>query len=162
MIEAFWYGCPTCFALEPFLERWIPQLPDDVAFVHVHASGSQNWRGAARAYYVAEYLGVVDRLHRPLYDAVHVDRASLTDIGVLAALFERHAGTSRGAFQDAYTAFAVDRRLRAGDARLRKFMVRGVPTLIVAGKYRTTPRLAGGYPQTIELLEHLIELERNP
>ena len=52
--------------------------------------------------------------------------------------------------------------MRQGDQRLRQFRVQGVPTLIINGKYRTTPGRAQGYPQTIELIDYLIELERQP
>ena len=162
VIEALWYGCPICYNLEPHLARWLETKPDDVEFVRLHASLSPSWRIPARAFYAAEALGVTDQVHQALFDTIHQGRSALNDMAVLDALFEQHAGIDRETFRAAYSSSKIDYAMRDGDARLRKFLVRGVPTLIVAGKYRTTPGRAGGYPETIELLDHLIELERNP
>ena len=162
VVEAFWYACPTCYNLEPHLERWLASKPDDVEFVRIHASLSPSWRIPSRAFYAAEALGVVDQVHRPLFDAIHIGRNALNDIETLATIFTEHAGVAREDFRKAYSSFAVDRRMRQGDQRLRQFRVQGVPTLIINGKYRTTPGRAQGYPQTIELIDYLIELERQP
>src|SRR5690554_2692579 len=32
--EVFWYGCPHCYAYEPFIYNWNQQVADDVVFVH--------------------------------------------------------------------------------------------------------------------------------
>ena len=162
VVEAFWYACPTCYNLEPHLERWLAQKADDIEFVRIHASLSPSWRIPARAFYAAEALDVVDQVHRPLFDAIHSGRNALNDIETLATIFTEHAGVAREDFRKAYASFAVDRRMRQGDQRIRRFRVGGVPTLIVNGKYRTTPGQAQGYPQTIELIEYLIEQERKP
>src|SRR5690606_25741648 len=111
----------------------------DVEFNLIHASLSPSWRTPARAHYAAVALGVVDKVHQPLYDAIHVGRDALNDIETLAQIFERHAGVTREDFRDAYSSFAVDRRMRQGDQRVRQFRVGGVPTLIINGTYRTTP-----------------------
>lgn len=162
MLEALWYGCPICYNLEPHLARWLETTPDDVAFVRLHAALSPSWRIPARAFYAAESLGVTEQVHQALFDTIHQGRGALNDMRVLDALFEQHAGIDKQTFRAAYSSSAIDYAMRAGDARLRNFRVRGVPTLIVAGKYRTDPGQAGGYAETIDLIDHLIELERNP
>ena len=30
--EVFWYGCPHCFRLEPYIEHWAKTIPDGVIF----------------------------------------------------------------------------------------------------------------------------------
>ncbi len=161
VVEAFWYACPTCYNLEPFIERWLETKPDDVAFVRIHASLSPSWRIPARAFYAAESLGILDQVHRPLYDAIHIGRNALSDMDTIAHLFEENADVAPDAFRAAYSSFGVDRRMRQGDQRLRQFRVSGVPTLIINGKYRTTPSRAKGYRETIQLIDYLIEQERN-
>ena len=37
VIELFWYGCPHCFRLEPYVERWLEHKPDHVAYVRLPA-----------------------------------------------------------------------------------------------------------------------------
>ena len=160
VVEVFWYACPTCYNLEPWIERWLETKPDDVDFVRIHASLSPAWRIPARAFNAAEALGVLDAVHRPLYDAIHTGRNALNDVDTIAALFSEHADVAPEAFRAAYSSFGVDRRMRQGDQRVRQFRVTGVPTLIINGKYRTTPSRAKGYPETIQLIDYLIEQER--
>ncbi len=160
VVEAFWYACPTCYNLEPWIERWLETKPDDVVFVRIHASLSPSWRIPARAFYAAQSLGVLDQVHRPLYDAIHVGRNALSDMDTIASIFEDNADVSPEKFRAAYSSFGVDRRMRQGDQRVRQFRVTGVPTLIINGKYRTTASRAKGYPETIQLIDYLIEQER--
>lgn len=162
VIEAFWYACPTCYNLEPLIERWLETKPDDVVFVRIHASLSPEWRIPARAFYAAESLGVLDQVHQPLYDAIHIGRNALNDVDTLARIFEANADVAPEAFRAAYSSFGVDRRMRQGDQRVRQFRITGVPTLIINGKYRTTASRARGYRETIQLIDYLIEQERKP
>ena len=30
VVEFFWYGCPHCYSLEPYIESWQKRQPDDV------------------------------------------------------------------------------------------------------------------------------------
>ena len=65
--EAFWYGCPHCFHLEPGLTEWRKTLPDDVAFQGVPAMFGRAWVTHAQLYYTAEVLGVLDKVHMEIY-----------------------------------------------------------------------------------------------
>ena len=29
VIEFFWYGCPHCYSLEPYIETWLKKLPPE-------------------------------------------------------------------------------------------------------------------------------------
>jgi thiol:disulfide interchange protein DsbA len=51
-------------------------------------------------------------------------------------------------------------QMRRSDAQLADEQVDSTPTLIVNGKYRVTPRSAGGYPETIDLVLYLIAKEK--
>ena len=72
VVEFFWYGCIHCYNLEPLLEAWVPKLPPDVA-VPPRPGGVQRaaWAHDAAIFYAFEALGVLDKLHRPLFDAIH-------------------------------------------------------------------------------------------
>ena len=48
VIEFFWYGCPHCYAFEPFIEPWIRKLPADVMFHRVPAIFNESWTPHAR------------------------------------------------------------------------------------------------------------------
>ena len=53
VIDFFWYGCPHCNALEPYLEAWERSKPANVVLKRVPAILQPEWEPAARAYYTA-------------------------------------------------------------------------------------------------------------
>jgi thiol:disulfide interchange protein DsbA len=71
VLEFFWYRCPHCYSLEPALEAWVKKLPPDTQFRRLPAVFNDEWAIDARIFYALEALGEVQRLHRPLFDAVH-------------------------------------------------------------------------------------------
>ena len=55
--EFFWYGCPHCYQMEPFVEKWLAAKPDYVELVRSPAAFNDVWEDHARAYYVMKYSG---------------------------------------------------------------------------------------------------------
>lgn len=160
VLEAFWYGCPSCYNLEPHIQRWLATKPDDVEFVRVAASMAPSWRMHARAFYSADALDVVDEVHVALFNAIHLQRNPLNTVDAIAAVFAEHADVDRDAFIAAYGSFDVDTRMRRGDQEVRRYRLGAVPTVIVAGKYRTDPGRAQSFANVMRVVDHLVELER--
>src|SRR5262244_1814218 len=69
VLEFFWYGCIHCYNLEPTVEKWEKTLPKDVEFRRVPAIFNDRWALDARIFYSFEALGLLDKLHRPFFDA---------------------------------------------------------------------------------------------
>lgn len=159
VIEVFWYGCPSCFNFEPHIQRWEKEIPDDVQFTRVAASMNPSWRVHARAFYAAEVLGVLDRVHDELFRAIHIERRQLNDGDALAKFFAEH-GVSEEEFRRTYSSFAVETRMRRGDQLVRRYRLGGVPAVVVAGKYRTDPGMARSYERLVEIIDYLVEKER--
>src|SRR4030095_13125737 len=120
VLEFFWYACPHCYALQTPLEAWSKRKPANVDFRRVPAVLDNSWLQLARTYYALDAMGLVDKLHRPLFDAIHQQRA--LDPKMLAAapkaLFAWVAakGWDRQKFMDAYNSFPVTSRTqRASD-----------------------------------------------
>src|SRR2546423_15610109 len=66
--EFFWYGCPHCNKLEPYIAQYVKKLPPNVRFARVPAP-APSWRVQAQAYYAFEQLGVIDKTHAAFFDA---------------------------------------------------------------------------------------------
>jgi thiol-disulfide isomerase/thioredoxin len=79
VLEFFWYGCPHCYSLEPLLETWLKKLPADIQFKRVPAVFNERWAKDAAIFYALEASGNLERLHRPLFDAIHRDRLKTDD-----------------------------------------------------------------------------------
>jgi len=159
VFEVFSYACIHCRNFDPFVEAWRETLPEDVAFRRVPAPF---FRGEplARAYYTAEVLGVLDRVHEPIFRAIHEHRANLRDPELLAALFEAAAEVPAEDFATAFDSFSVRSRVAQGRARINVLPSSNVPTMVVAGRYWLNGELAGSNAEMLPVVDYLLGLER--
>jgi thiol:disulfide interchange protein DsbA len=158
VIEFFSYGCPHCYSFEPLLEAWVKKLPGNVEFIRQPVLFQTNWDQYAKAYFVAEVLGVVDKIHADFFDALHVKNQKLASEEELAKFFADH-GVKEADFQDAYSSFLVDTKVRQAPVMLSRYGVTGVPTLVINGKYKITSALAGSHEGMLEVATQLIKQE---
>jgi thiol:disulfide interchange protein DsbA len=159
IIELFWYGCPHCFDFEPRVSAWASQLPTGVSFRRVPAVFARNWELHARAYYAAEQLGVLEAIHKPLFDAIHVEKRELFTQADLAKFCAEH-GVKVEDFNAAFDSFEVDGKTRKAIAATRNSGIGGVPAMIVNGKYRVSAQLAGDYETLLKVVEFLAAKEQ--
>lgn len=159
VIEFFWYGCPHCSDLHPYISRWLENKPVDVAFRFVPAIFRNNWVPGAKTFYTMESLGLTQTLHDKVYHAIHREK---TDLSKEVVLFDWVAkqGIDRDRFVSAYNSFTVQNQANRSAQMTRQYKLTGVPALVVDGKYLTSGK-AGGTPQdTISVLNQLIEKVR--
>jgi len=155
VLELFWYGCQHCFRFEPYLERWLKKKPDNAQFVRMPGVFRASWENHARAFYTAQLLGVFDKIHEPLFDAIHVKKKQLDTMESLRDFFAEQADVDKNEFIKTFKSFAVDTRLKRAKTMGSRYGVRGVPAIIVNGKYR----VAGGGAESIKIVNYLIEKE---
>jgi len=137
VVEMFWYGCPHCNDFEPTLNKWLKTKPDNVNFVRIPAIFRESWIPHARAYYTAEALGVVDKTHSAFFEAVHKERRRLATKKDIAAFFVSH-GVKQADFDQAWDSFVVQSRVKRAITLTRRAGIKGVPAMLVNGKYRTS------------------------
>lgn len=161
--EFFWYGCPHCFALEPYIEKWVAAMPANVSFIRTPGVGSAAWAVHARAYYALDELGLLARLHRPLFDAIHIKHrnlAGIEDIGDFVA----EQGGNRAAFMKSAGSFDTQLKVNHASALAKTYGVDRVPIIFVDGKYMTNATIASDYDQVIKVIDFLVHkaaAERN-
>lgn len=153
--EFFWYGCPHCYAFEPVLNHWLKNKPSNVSFVHTPSIANPRWEFQARVYFALEAMNKVKIMHTKMFRAIHVDKKKLNTMESVTTFLTSH-GVSKEEFTRAFNSFGVRLKLkRAGQAGL-KYEIHGVPTIIVDGKYRTSPSMAGGEERTIKVINFLV------
>ncbi len=157
MLELFFYGCPHCFDLEPLLVKWVKKLPRHAYFRRMPAIFNDGWVPLAKAYYAAEALGVVDKLHGEIFNAIHLQGVNLNDRGNLLR-FVAARGVDAAKFAKAYDAFGVQTQVRQARELTAAYGIQGVPSLIVDGKYRTSSSLTGSHEKLFPVLDELIAL----
>lgn len=159
VVEAFWYGCPHCYHLEPLLKEWTRKLPAEVEFIHIPAQYREIWAVHAGAYYVAEALGVLEKLHQPLFDEIQKNRKNMVTHGDMARFFATH-GVSEEQYTSTLNSFAVKRSLGKANSLVRGYQLSGVPALIVNGKYRVSASMNGNSNEkTLAVVDYLIARE---
>lgn len=158
VIEFFWYGCPHCYQFEPALEEWRATLPKNVTFIRQPAVFSAVWAKHAKAYFSAEVLGMVDEVHGDFFHAIQVNKQELTSEEDLAEFFVAH-GVDKAAFHDAYNSFIVDTKMRQAKSMGPRYGIRGVPAIVVNGKYLVNGKTAGSHGGMIKVMNELIAQE---
>ncbi len=158
IIEFFWYGCPHCYSFEPVLANWLKTLPDNVEFIRQPAVFSSLWGKHAKAYFVAEALGVVDKVHEDFFDAIQNKKQKLTTEDQLAQFFIAH-GVDETEFHNTFNSFLIDAKLRQAKAMAPRYGITGVPAIIINGKYKTNGPLAKSQKNMIEVMNRLIQQE---
>jgi protein dithiol oxidoreductase (disulfide-forming) len=175
--EVFSYGCPACDSFEPVMQKIRASVANKAQLSYLPASfnAAEAWPMFQRAFYTAQAMGLVDRTHQAMYDAVWqtgelavVDRNTHRlknpppSIEDAAKFYERTAGVKRDQFLIAAKSFGVDTNMQRADDLIIGFQVDRTPTIIVNGKYRAHAQSAGGYQQLIELVNYLVAKESKP
>jgi thiol:disulfide interchange protein DsbA len=173
--EVFSYGCPACNRFYPVADRLKAGLPPNAQMVFLPASfiPSEDWPMFQRAYFAAQELGIADKTHDQMFDAVwKTGELAVVDPGTQrlknpppsiadAAKFYARAGgvKAQDFINTANTSFSVDKNMRQADARIKALGVDSTPTIIVNGKYRLDVGSAGGYEELVQLVKWLVAKE---
>jgi len=136
VIEFFWYGCPHCYTFEPALSKWLKNKPDNVQFIRQPAIFGKRWAPHAKAYFTAEVMGVVDKIHVDLFDAIQNKKQALQTEDDLAKFFAER-GIDEKEFRKNFNSFFVDTKMRQAGAMGARYGLTGVPAVVINGKYQT-------------------------
>jgi thiol:disulfide interchange protein DsbA len=134
VLEFFWYGCIHCYNLEPTVEKWEKALPKDVEFRRVPAIFNDRWALDAQIFYSFEALGLLDKLHRPFFDAIHRDHLRTDNPQALAEWLQKQ-GVDPKKFNDLMKSFGVQSRTRRAAQLTAAYKIDGTPELAVQGRY---------------------------
>lgn len=156
VLEFFWYGCPHCYDFEPLLQKWLKALPKDVVFRRVPALfPGDKWLTDTKTYYTLEAMGLLEKMHQEVFDAIHIDRVRMNDENTLFAWMEKK-GVDRKKFEDTFRSFAVQSKAQRSMQLSGAYGLDGVPALIVQGKYKPVPGASGSYGDVLVTVDKLI------
>jgi thiol:disulfide interchange protein DsbA len=137
--EFFWYGCIHCYNLEPALETWTKKLPPDVAFRRIPAVFNERWAHDAAIFYTLESMGLLEKLHRPLFDAIHRDHLHTDNAAALSEWLTKN-GVDAKKFNEALKSFGIQSKVRKAAQLTVASKIDGTPAILVQGRYQ----IAGG------------------
>ena len=173
VMEVFSYGCPACNGFRPVMKKIKAALPPNAQLVYLPASWhpEENWPLFQRAFLTAQSLGVAEKAHDAMFDAIwttselavidtnNKPKKPLPSIEDAARFYQRVTGVKAADFVAASKSFGVDLKMRQADSQITAMQVSGTPTIVVAGKYRVNNEHIQTADQIVELVKFLVAKE---
>ena len=158
VMEIFWYGCIHCYQMETPLNTWVKKLPADVYFKRMPGLPNASWAPMAKAFYAMETLGVSEKLHTPLFEAVHKSKSlNPTDEKAIVAWVTQQSKMDKAKVEAAFKSFTINTNLNRAAQIFRASGATGVPSLVIDGKYFTSSTMNGGNEQALKVADYIIE-----
>lgn len=159
VLEFFWLGCPHCYSLEPSLVAWHKNMPDNVVFVREAPALNPSWEQHSRGFYAAKFMGKEDEFVEAMYEAIHEKKQRMRSPKDIAKLAEG-LGLDKDKFLSTMNSFAVNGKLSQSKTLAGSVGIRSVPSVVINGKYLTSPSIAGGHAELIETINERIAFEK--
>lgn len=173
VLEVFSYACPACNGFQPFVNQIRASLPKNAEMRYLPAAfrADEDWPAFQRAFFAADAMGLVDKTHDAMFDAVWKEGSlrindpvthrlvnpmpTIEDIGKFYAKY----GVTAEDFVGTANSFAVNTKMKRADAQIKAYGVDSTPTIIVNGKWRMTGVSAGGMDKLPALVSYLVAKE---
>ncbi len=159
VVEFFWYGCPHCYAFEPYFDAWAKRQPADVQVRRVPIALTATQEMHARIFYSLEAMGQLEALHRKVFATLQVERKRLDKESDVVP-FATALGADSAKFAEMFKSFSVQTKLQQGKQLSAGYRIDGVPTIGVAGRWYTSGQSAGGHTQALQVTDYLIQQAR--
>lgn len=158
--ELFWYGCPHCYAMEPTINTFLSKKPDNVTFLRIPATLSPRWEYHAKLYYVGQMLDPdgSKHVHTKIFEALQKQRRQINNDDATIRFFTELGFTAdqvKGALNSMEMKTMMARATDVGT----QSKADSVPTLIINGKYRTSPSMVGGEEKLLHVIDYLVKRE---
>ncbi len=154
VVEFFWYGCPHCRDLEPAVTRWAASLPDNITFTQIPVMFGGPADLHAQVYYALQGMGELERMHQKLFEVMHEDKRKLKTRDAVDTFLEAQ-GLDMGKFRESMNSFAVAAKVNRARALMRRYGIRGVPVLVIDGRYRSGSGFRS-YQEMTEVADHVV------
>jgi thiol:disulfide interchange protein DsbA len=143
VIEFFMYHCPHCNALEPSLEQWVKKQGNNINFRRIHMPATGPSDPEAHLHLTLEAMGKAEEFQPKVFKAVHVDHIRLLSDDAIINWVAKN-GIDRNKFLEVWNSFGVITKLRRAPQVMNTYKIDGVPTVVIDGKYQTSPATVNG------------------
>jgi len=177
VLEVFSYGCIACNRFQPVLEQLKKSLPPNaqMAFLPASFNPGEDWPMFQRSYFAAKALGIAERAHQAMYDAIwktgelaisdpvtHKLKNPQPSLEDAARFYASAAGVKPEAFLAAAKSFSVDLKMKVADEQITAMKVDSTPSIVVNGKYRLRMESLQNSKEVIGLVNYLVARESTP
>ena len=161
VVEVFNFVCPACASFQPLLSDWKKTLPAAVRFTYEPAAFGGNWDQFVRGFYTAQTMGIGDKSHDAVYEAIHVagtlkgERGDDSDQDI--ARFYAGFGADPKQFASGMRRFTVTAKFNQARQFILTNGVSSTPSLVINGRYKPKGR---NFEDMVRIADRLIAHER--
>ncbi|HXR58864.1 MAG TPA: thiol:disulfide interchange protein DsbA/DsbL [Burkholderiales bacterium] len=160
VVEFFWYGCIHCYHFEPLLEAWVPKLKPDTQFRRVPAVfDDPRFVHDAGIFYAFEAMGLLEKLHRPLFDEIHVNRMRTNNRDAFFAWLGKN-GVDTKKFESTMSSFGVQTKVKRAAQLTAGAAIDGTPALAVQGRWTISAEQGPTQEGMLATASRLIDVAR--
>ena len=156
IIEFFWYSCPHCNSFEPEMLEWLGQAPKDISFQRIPVAFRSDFVPQQKLFFALEAMGQLDSIHTKVFKAIHVQKLRLNQDAEIADWIAQQ-GLNKEKFLENFNSFSTNSKIVRATKLQNAYMVEGVPSFGVAGRYYTDGSLANGMSGALRAVDHLIK-----
>lgn len=162
VVEYFSFFCPHCYQFETVIDELKKGLNPAASFSKSHVSfmphGNKEVQDAImRAFASAELLKAEDKIMPALFKAIHVEKKKMKTAADVRQVFFDNGITAKK-LDSAWNSFMAEGKIAQMIQAQTTMKVRGVPSIIVNGKYRVKGGV-NGTPEYIQLVNYLTTLK---
>ena len=161
VIEMMWLGCPHCYTLEPLMLKYKKDHPAYVEFQQVPAMLNPSWAKDAETFYLAEVLDPKGEkgLITKVFQAIHEQKRRLRNPSAVNRFFVQ-SGYSEDEIAKAKASMLYRIKMKRAQEISASSQAQSVPTIIINGKYRTSPYTAGSEEKVMKIIDMLTRKEK--
>ncbi|MDA9636881.1 thiol:disulfide interchange protein DsbA/DsbL [SAR86 cluster bacterium] len=158
VIEFFWFGCGHCFVLEASLKEWKKTAPESVDFLRYPVIWNKTVETHAKIFFISQLLNkpqIIDGV----FKSIHLQQTMLASDQEIIPFLKTY-GVTEEQYRSLGDSFGLKNNLRKAELFGMKYGIKGVPALIVNGKYRVVGNRSIGTEDLLDVVNFLIEKER--
>ncbi|MGS0675447.1 thiol:disulfide interchange protein DsbA/DsbL [Shewanella sp. 0m-4] len=158
--EFFSYNCGHCYRQDPFFKQTADLLGEEVQFERTPVgAGRTSWILSQEAYYLAQKFNVTKQVHGNIFTRIHEQEGAFTRPEQLRDFFVSQ-GLNAQEVEAAMNSTDAKLALMNYDTQAQLAEIRGVPSLVVNGKYLV--KNPGKTPEDLaKLVRYLSTLEED-
>lgn len=154
VLEFFWYACPHCYRLDPFVAQWKKTLPANVEFKKVHVAFRGD--GHQKLFYTLEALGRENDLGIKVFEEIHLKKNPMSSL-IEASSWAKKQGLDVAKFESTWNSFAVQTQQKRANALVNSYKIDGVPMFGINGRFLASPAMVGGsHARALQVVDYLI------
>lgn len=156
VMEFFSFYCGHCNKFSPIIDQLENELPESVPVkkIHVDFLGREMGPILTNAYAASQMLNIDDKFEAKVFNKLHYLRENIDGTEGVLNVFEA-LGVSSDDAMSALESFPVTGLASQMKRNTEKFEIRGVPTIIVNGKYQVNLGSVKSSDELISLIKFL-------